>query len=84
VGGAGRIEHAAHRELEKPGAPFPSIQHRELSRSGVREELKLPARYPHLPQPHWMQVMQPEVRAMGPAHSGQTRMLLSVSWLFLG
>jgi len=37
--------------------------------------------YPHCPQPHCRQVMQPEFLTMGPAHSGQTRICLLVKVL---
>jgi hypothetical protein len=36
--------------------------------------LRRSGRHPQCPQPHWVQLTQPEARASGPAHSGQTLM----------
>jgi hypothetical protein len=63
-----------------PGPPRPSCTCRIPPTSPVRRSARPPA-HPHFPQPHCRQEMQPELRTTGPAHSGQTRMLLTVNGL---
>src|SRR5688500_13881486 len=74
--GAGRgVKHPAHLKREKPGSPLLPVQDRQLSGPRINGQPELRAVQPHRPHPHCRQETHPAVRASGPAHSGQTRIL---------